>query len=137
MAAGCELAEQMAQRLAGVAGDLFQALAGGKAAAMFPFADGGHGKAEFHGDLFQRNFPLPPPAAECGGEMAADPTRIARSDAHTGFQQKCAGLESRNWFTAPAGAGPGHADTGFNVKYISSNQDALIFYLNPASVWLS
>jgi hypothetical protein len=75
----------MAGRLAGVFGEQFKILAGGKPLAAFPFADGGDGETEFGSDLFQGNFLPAPPFLEGVGKVPANMTFESRLPKHGGI----------------------------------------------------
>ena len=93
-------AEEMAGRLAGVGDDVFQILAGGKTFAALPFADGGHGEAQFGGHRFERFSYLPAPGPEGVGKIPAEVALDTRSFVHAGFHQKPPPVGSRNFYQA-------------------------------------
>jgi len=78
-------AQQMARRLAGIFGQQFKIRSGGKPLAALPFVDGGDGKAQVGGNLFQRNSLLAPPFPEGVGKALTNITFKSRFPKHGGI----------------------------------------------------
>ena len=65
-------AEKLANRHTGIVREQFKIVARGKPLPRFPFIDGGNGKAQVPGDLFQRDVPFRAPFSERGRKTGAD-----------------------------------------------------------------
>jgi len=67
-----QAAKKLANRHPGIVREQFKIVARGKPLPQFPFVDGGNGKAQVPGDLFQRDVPFRAPFSERACKAGAD-----------------------------------------------------------------